>query len=324
MPSSLPTSTGFSETPMQDDDVPYWWYMDVEEKEQGPVSKKQLYQAWQAHALDNSCYVWNKSMKEWAQINTLEDLYTYLRTPQIITPTPTSTTILITTPQSTNFASIPLLNPTPTPQSSPLPLAIPPQSATSVGMMPATRVVMEPLAISPPQKKSWFSNWSSRYQSGDNRKRLIDPGSDSDSEARKELEIEQYNATKVHVIYTAVWLLSTAGLVFALGILGQGWFQVFGYMTIGYNIVTYFLVWYDRILEMRRSNTRISEWIIFLYVWWAGFVGAWLAFCCFNHKFQSVPFTAKAIACTILNLFWIAIYVNSLGLDSSDDDGGGD
>jgi len=95
-------------------------------------------------------------------------------------------------------------------------------------------------------------------------------------------------------------------------------------MTVAYNIVTYFLVWYDRILEMRRSNTRISEWIIFLYVWWAGFVGAWLAFCCFNHKFQSVPFTAKAIACTILNLFWIAIYVNSLGLDSSDDDGGGD
>jgi len=299
--------------------------MDLEDKEQGPLSKRQLYQAWQSQILDKSCWVWNKSMKEWAQITALEDLYTYLRTPQLLLPSspqpppsPTSSSGLLYNPSQPTSFPIPILT---SAMSAPLPLSTP--QPTSMGMMPSVHVPMEQMAISPTPKKSWFSNWSSRQGPSDNRKRLIDPG-DSDSEARKELEYEQYNATRVHLIYSAVWLLSTTGLIFALGILGQGWFPVFGYMAIAYNVITFLIVWYDKILEFRRSNVRVSEWLIFLYMWWAGFVGAWLSLLCFSHKYQNVAFTAKGIACTILNLFWIAIYVNSLGLDSSDDDGGSD
>jgi len=218
------------------------------------------------------------------------------------------------------------LSPSPYIPSQPQPLT--PTGQVTMGMMPSLHVPMDSMSMAPPPKQTWFSRFSGHYNgyngSNEGHKRLIDGGEDPDSEARKELEIEQFQATRVHLIYSGVWFLSTTGLILALGLLGaQGWFPTFGYMAIFYNLLSFFLVWYDRCLEFRRSNIRVSEGIIFLYMWWAGFVGVWLALFCFNHKYQNVTFTAKAIACTILNLFWIAIYVNSLGLDASDDDGGG-
>jgi uncharacterized membrane protein YsdA (DUF1294 family) len=327
-PTAFPTSSIPSQTEsLHEDDVPIWWYMDVEDKEQGPCSKRQLASAWQSRQLDKSCWVWNKGMKEWAQITTIDNLYTYLRSvPMPSTGTgysPTSSSPLSPTQTGAGMTPVGVPALSPTPYTMMQPTTIPqqqPMMAQHTAMMPSAHVSMEPIGITHSPKKSWF-NWN---KSG--HQRLLENGGEQDgeSEARKEMEIEQFNATRVHLIYSAVWFFSTAGLVLLIGILGaEGWFPTFMYMTIFYNILSFFLVWYDRCLEFRRSHVRISEGLLFLYMWWAGFVGAWLAFFCFNHKYQNVTFTAKAIAITILNLFWVAIYVNSLGLDATDDDGGG-
>jgi hypothetical protein len=55
-----------------------WHYIDTENAQKGPLNAAELREEWRKGRVDAQCIVWNPSMADWQEVETLADLKAYL------------------------------------------------------------------------------------------------------------------------------------------------------------------------------------------------------------------------------------------------------
>lgn len=74
------------------------------------------------------------------------------------------------------------------------------------------------------------------------------------------------------------------------------------------NVAAFAVFGWDKWRAGRPGARRVRERTLLWFVFWTGWVGAWLAIAWFRHKTRKQPFRAWAMLWTVVNPFWVLVW----------------
>eukprot|EP00808_Paulinella_micropora_P023482 g10218.t1 len=106
------------------------------------------------------------------------------------------------------------------------------------------------------------------------------------------------------------WLFMTSLAILILGVMGEPWKVPFIAIIGCWNLVTFLVYWWDKHMAKHDHSVRwrIPERVLWLLLWWAGLLGAWLGMSMCKHKTKKSEFRNPAFLLTVFNGLWLCLY----------------